>query len=99
MSKQSRSRLLAFVLVTAVLCSTGSADALGVTPGRSTIDFSPGASLEKSFTITNNDHRDFNAYIYVEDELGKYVQIDDEIICHQRMHQSHRFINQTIDQF
>lgn len=63
-----------------VLCSAGSADALGVTPGRSTIDFSPGASVENTFTITNNDHREFNAYIYVEDELGKYIQIDDEII-------------------
>ncbi len=67
-------------MVLVVISSSCSADALGVTPGRSTIDFKPGIETSKTFTITNNEHKAFNAYIYVEDELGEYITIEKEII-------------------
>ena len=50
-------------------------DALGVSPGRKTIDFVP--NLEKDITITvfNNEHRDFTAAISTRGELGNYIEL------------------------
>jgi hypothetical protein len=82
MSRQSRNKLISVLVLMSliVLTSPASADALGVTPGRSTIDFEPGLEVRESFTITNNEHRKFNAYIYAEEELSKYISFDQEII-------------------
>lgn len=87
MSRQSRNRALGrgimlSLLVAAALFTLGAhqADALGVTPGRSTIDFSPGLEKDVTFTITNNEHRAFNAYIYAEGDLAPYMTFGNEII-------------------
>jgi hypothetical protein len=82
MSKQSRVKWMtvALVAVLVLIGSSGYVQALGVTPGRSTIDFQPGLEVTKSFTITNNEHRAFNAYIYAEDELSQYIIFDQEIL-------------------
>jgi hypothetical protein len=74
---------MALVLIVALAMVSMSAcnvHALGVTPGRSTIDFEPGMQKDITFTITNNEHRDFNAYIYTEGELAKYITFGEEII-------------------
>ncbi|MCK4714561.1 MAG: hypothetical protein KAT35_03225, partial [Candidatus Aenigmarchaeota archaeon] len=83
--------LAAMVAVAVIISSSGSADALGVTPGRSTIDFKPGLEMTKSFTITNNEHKQFNAYIYVEDSLRDYITFDNEIIAFSESDSSKAF--------
>jgi len=84
MSKQSRNkgnlntRLILSVLLALVVFinSAGYASALGVTPGRTTIDFEPGLEKTPSFTILNDEHKAFNAYVYVEGELKDYITLD-----------------------
>jgi hypothetical protein len=86
MSKQNRNRVsgrLALSVAMAFIIFIGSAgfvSALGVTPGRKTMDFEPGLDQEISFTIVNNDHRAFNAYIYTEGDLKDYITFDKEIV-------------------
>jgi len=70
--------LLGILLVMAILMP--SAQAIGVTPGMKTIDFSPGLKQTAEFTILNNEHKRFNALLYVEDELKDYVKLDKTII-------------------
>lgn len=75
----------------AAVLSVQNASALGVTPGRSTIDFKPGDIVTKSFTIINDEHREFNAFIYTEGELAQYISFDKEIVAFNASDNSHVF--------
>jgi len=79
------------VALLVLIGSSGYVQALGVTPGRSTIDFQPGLEVTKSFTVTNNENKQFNAYIYVEDELGEYISFDTHIIAFSESDSSKTF--------
>ncbi|MBN2330684.1 MAG: hypothetical protein JXC85_02615 [Candidatus Aenigmarchaeota archaeon] len=88
MSRQSRSdgmmnAKLILAVMLALLAFSGSAglaSALGVTPGRTTVDFEPGLEKKLSFTITNNEHKKFDAYIYIEGDLSEYITLDRDIL-------------------
>ncbi|MEM5871723.1 MAG: hypothetical protein QW051_02510 [Candidatus Aenigmatarchaeota archaeon] len=55
-------------------------EAIGLTPGRTTLDFEANAEKTITFTIINNEHKEFNAVVYAEDELKDYVGIEKNII-------------------
>ncbi|MCX6818169.1 MAG: hypothetical protein NTU57_04920 [Candidatus Aenigmarchaeota archaeon] len=81
MSRQSRLSALALVAMVVMLSlSAGQAQAIGITPGRTTIDFQPGLEQAVTFTIINNDHKDFNAFVYAEGDLKDYVTSEKTII-------------------
>lgn len=54
--------------------------ALGVTPGRNTLDFSP--NLEKSFSVLvlNTEAKDFSVVLSVEGDLVDYVNVSEDKI-------------------
>ena len=54
--------------------------ALGVTPGRTTIDFSPNLEREVKFTIINTENKDMNVAFSVDGELAKYIEIQKDIV-------------------
>jgi methionine-rich copper-binding protein CopC len=82
MSKRNRLNVLALLLAMAVFVSisAGSAAAIGVTPGRTTVDFEPNLEKEVNFTILNNEHKSFNAFVYAEDELKDAITSDKNIV-------------------
>jgi len=85
MSRQNRSdwRKLALmfgVLALAAISMSADAYAIGVTPGRKTVDFSPGLRQSVSFTILNNEHKAFNALVYLEGDLKDYVSLDKTLV-------------------
>ena len=81
MSRQSRLRLVTMaVMILAVLSLSAGAQAIGITPGRTTIDYQPGLEQEVTFTIINNDHKDFNAFVYAEGDLKDYVTSEKTIV-------------------
>jgi hypothetical protein len=67
--------LLLFGLL--LICTVFSADvsALGITPGRTTIEFEPGLSRVVPFSVINNEHKDMRVVFRVEGELAQYVSI------------------------
>jgi hypothetical protein len=68
-------------MIIAAAAMSGSALAIGITPGRTTIDFEPGLQEEVQFTILNNDHKDMNVLFYVkEGPLSDIVTLYDNII-------------------
>jgi len=82
MSRQSRFKI-AVTLVSLVLAmSILSADVrgIGVTPGRKTIEFEPNLYEKITFTILNNDHKAFNALVYVEGDLKDYVVLEKNLV-------------------
>jgi len=55
--------------------------AIGITPGRTTIDFEPGYEGDIEFTILNNEHKDMNVMLYVkEGPYSDLVALYDNII-------------------
>ncbi len=72
--------LAALLAMLVFMGNAGLASALGVTPGRMTIDFEPGLEKRMSVTITNNEHKQFNAYVYVEGDLSEYITFDQDVI-------------------
>jgi len=81
--------LAALIAMIIFINSAGYASALGVTPGRTTIDFEPGLEKTLSFTITNNEHKQFNAYVYVEGDLSDCITFDQNIISFNESDNSH----------
>lgn len=71
-------KIILWLLVLLVL--TGEALALGLRPAKTTLDFKPDSEAEYSFWVVNNDNLDFKVNIYVEGELGGYIQLKEKTL-------------------
>ena len=65
-------KLLVFFVGILVLMSY--AGALGVTPGRTPVDFQPGLERSISFSVMNSQNEKLNLVVYPEGELKEYVE-------------------------
>ena len=68
-------KFFVFVLLVSMLFFTKEVSALGLTPGRTTIDFEPGMQQEYEVTILNNEHKNFNVVFYLEGDLKQFVTL------------------------
>lgn len=59
--------------------STYLVNAIGVSPGRTTINFEPGLQKDIEFTVFNNENKDMNVVFYVEGELNETVKLYESI--------------------
>lgn len=69
MNKKTILWILVLILTTQLVLG------LGLRPAKTTIDFKPNLDREHSFWVVNNDNIDFEVNIYVEGELGEYIDI------------------------
>lgn len=53
----------------------GEVTALGITPARTTLDFSSDLEVEKTFTILNSEGKDMDIVIYAQGDLGKNIYL------------------------
>jgi predicted DNA-binding protein YlxM (UPF0122 family) len=73
-------RIILAILI--ILLVSPMINALGITPGRTTMDFSPNIqSLESevAFTVVNTDNKDMNVAFTIEGELKDYITLSNEI--------------------
>lgn len=63
------------LVLLAVLMAQG-VYALGITPARTTMEFSPGLEREVSFTIINSEHKDAQIVVYAQGELNQSILIN-----------------------
>jgi hypothetical protein len=54
--------------------------AIGVTPGRTNVEFSPSLEREVSFSIVNTEHKNMNVAFTVSGELKDYVSLDNDAV-------------------
>lgn len=82
MSGESRLRVFGFVIAVLIVFSMVSvnAKAIGVTPGRKTVDFEPNLEGEVTFRILNNERKEFNAFVYAEGDLKDYITSEKNIV-------------------
>ena len=71
-------KLLTWMLALLLLVPT--AFSLGITPGRTTIDFTPNADREFNFKVINNEYRDLSVMLLVQGELEDTITLHQEII-------------------
>jgi len=69
-----------FILIITLLLLAGEASALGVTPGKTTINFKPGLERNVELTVLNNEQKDLSLALNVEGELSKYVTLEEKDI-------------------
>lgn len=60
-----------------VICLAGNAFAFGITPGRSTFDFSPGVEKSVEFSVINSEGRDMNLVVMISGELNQSIGLSD----------------------
>ncbi|MFH1326982.1 MAG: hypothetical protein ABIH59_02545 [archaeon] len=67
--------LVSFMLITLVLISLQSVSAIGITPGRTSINFEPGLHKEVSFSIINSEKKDMSVVFVVRGNLSESVTL------------------------
>lgn len=68
-----------------------SINALGITPGRTSIDFSSNLQKEVSFSVINSEHKNMNIAFTVQGDLVNYIEIDKEVISFSKDENSKDF--------
>ncbi len=72
---------LLVVVIFTIIMLVGNALALGITPGRTTINFEPNLKREVPFSLLNNEHKNMQIIFLVQGELNKSITLftgDDE---------------------
>ena len=68
---------IALILTLFTLMLAKDAIALGISPGKKTIDFEPNLEKDITLTVFNSEHRDFTAAIFARGELGNYIELQE----------------------
>ncbi len=73
---------IAFALITLIVLFLFSTNvsALGITPGRVTLGFEPGAEKQVNLSIVNTEHKAMNVSLKVEGEWASYVELNQTIL-------------------
>ena len=69
--------MYSFLGMFSILLLLGEAAALGITPGRTTINFEPGLKKEISFSVINSEHKDMAVLLTVRGELNQSVALSE----------------------
>ena len=66
---------LLFVFGILLVFTLNLVSAIGVTPGRTTINFEPGLSREGSFSVINTEHKSMGVVLTVRGDLAEYITL------------------------
>lgn len=68
---------LSIVVLVVVILGSVSVSALGITPGKSTFDFEPGAQRKVSFSVVNSEARDMSLVVLIQGELNQSISVSE----------------------
>jgi len=74
-----------------VLLSLPRATSLGMTPGRTTIDYQQGLEKEVAFSVLNNEHKNMQVLLMVQGELNDSVTLFDSLVEFSASEESKQF--------
>ena len=66
---------LALLIAILIIMAIPDANAIGVTPGRTTIDFEQGMEKEIYFSVLNNEHKNMQVVFLLQGELNKSITL------------------------
>ncbi|MFW6311737.1 MAG: hypothetical protein ACOC1K_05825, partial [Nanoarchaeota archaeon] len=65
--------------------------AIGITPGRTTVNFKPGLSKDVSFSILNSEHKEMSVAFSVRGNLSEYIEFDQNSVEFSESEESKSF--------
>lgn len=80
-----------FILFLVILFSLQSVLAIGITPGRTTLNFEPNLHKEVSFSVINSEHKDMSVVFMVRGELSNSVSLDQSQVDFSSIEESKSF--------
>jgi len=87
-------KLLMLIMMMAVLLA-GQVAGLGITPGRTTIDYTPGAEKIVEFTVMNTEHQDMDLVVMVNGDLNQSVALS-EVSFHMNADEDAKSLSYTL---
>ena len=83
--------MIILMIVIMAVFSMPSADAIGITPGRTTIDFEPGLEKEIYFSVLNNEHKNMQVVFLLQGELNTSITLFDSSVEFMPSEESKQF--------
>src|SRR3989338_823254 len=83
--------LFAILLVATIITAMPSVNAIGITPGRTTIDFEPGLEKEIYFSVLNNEHKNMQVVFLLQGELNTSITLFDSSVEFMPSEESKQF--------
>lgn len=84
MKLKNRCRLFVFALVISIILLNiivlPGVKSLGITPGRTTLDYENGLEREITFSVLNNEHKDMKVFLMVQGELNESVVLYENMV-------------------
>src|SRR3989344_4547417 len=68
------------VVISLMFLSVKDVNAIGVSPGRTTINYAPNLEQTVNFRVISNDNEDTNLVIFVREELNQSVTLYDTLV-------------------
>ncbi|MBU2562334.1 MAG: hypothetical protein KKF68_01610 [Nanoarchaeota archaeon] len=81
-------KILFILVILSLIFLFQNISAIGITPGRTTIDFSPNLQENVPFSVINSEHKNMSALLYVKGELQKYVTLNQELVSLSQIEES-----------
>lgn len=72
--------MLIVVLTTLMITCSIDVIAIGITPGRTTVDFEPGMKRTIPFSVINNEHKDMKVVFRVEGAFAENIALEQAIV-------------------
>lgn len=74
-NKKNKTKTLLILGILLIVLTLQNVSGIGITPGRTTINFEPGLHQEVSFSIINSEHKDMSVVLYVKGELKDRISL------------------------
>lgn len=71
---------ISILLLMLMLLFVSNVSALGITPGRTTLDYEAGTEREIAFSVLNNEHKNMQVLLMIQGELNSSVTLYDKVI-------------------
>lgn len=82
---------LSIIVLFIFILQLSNLSAIGITPGRSTFDFSPGLSQEVKFSVVNTERTDMNVVLFVRGEFNESIELSDSLVSIKSTEESKQF--------
>lgn len=82
---------LFFMVSLFIVFSVNNVLGIGITPGRTTVNFEPGLTKEVSFSILNSEHKDMSVVFAIRGNLSDYVSIEENTVDFSSSEESKSF--------
>ena len=86
-----KSILLSIIILIIFILQTQNVSSIGITPGRTTVNFEPGLSREVQFSIVNTEKKDMGVVFYIQGELNDSVALGQTFVKFSAFEESKSF--------